>query len=201
MTFKNNKPTWTDISRENTLFLLIDFQEKFFPLLKKKMTALTKANILLLVDMFKELGVPMIGTEHYVKGLGHTESDILEAWGDAPMSDKISFNCCGDDTFLKNLETSSRPFVVVAGLETHICVLQTVLDLLDRDYRVVVLKDAVISSSKLKWENGIELMKDAGASILNTETLLFYLLKRADTEEFKYLVKLLKNRRTAPAGH
>lgn len=200
MTIKNNKPTWTDISRENALFLLIDFQEKFFPLLKKKMTALTKANILLLVNMFKELGVPMIGTEHYVKGLGHTESDILEAWGNAPMSDKISFNCCGNDTFLKNLETSSRPFVVVAGLETHICVLQTVLDLLDRDYRVVVLKDAVISSSKLKWENGIELMREAGASILNTETLLFYLLKRADTEEFKYLVKLLKNRRTAPAG-
>lgn len=198
MTFKT-KTVWTDISTENALFLLIDFQEKFFPLLKKKMVALTKANILLLVNMFKELDVPMIGTEHYVKGLGHTETDVLQAWGDAPMSDKVSFNCCGDDTFLKNLETSSRPFIVVAGLETHICVLQTVLDLLDRDYRVVVLKDAVISSSKLKWKNGIELMKDAGASILNTETLLFYLLKRADTAEFKYLVKLLKDRRTAPA--
>lgn len=193
-----NKKTWTDISKENALFLLIDFQEKFFPLLKKSMVTLTKANIMLLIHMFNKMGIPKIGTEHYVKGLGHTESDILEAWGDAPMSDKVSFNCCGDDTFLKNLETCSRPFVVVAGLETHICVLQTVLDLLDRGYRVVALKDAVISSSTLKWENGIELMKNAGAFILNTETLLFYLLKRADTTEFKYLVTLLKDRRTAP---
>lgn len=191
---------WTDISTENALFLLIDFQEKFFPLLKKSIVNLTKANILLLVTMFKKLGVPMIGTEHYVKGLGHTETDILDAWGDAPMSGKITFNCCGDDTFLKNLETYSRPFIVTAGLETHICVLQTVLDLIDREFRVVVLNDAVISSSTLKWENGIELMKDAGAFILNTETLLFYLLKRADTPEFKYLVKLLKDRRTLPVG-
>ncbi len=197
MTVKK-KTTWTDISKKNTLFLLIDFQEKFFPLLKKSMVKLTKTNILLLIHMFKEMGVPMIGTEHYVKGLGHTETDVLAAWDDAPMSDKVSFNCCGDDTFLKNLETYSRPFVAVAGLETHICVLQTVLDLLDRGCGVVVLEDAVVSSSKLKWENGIELMKEAGAFILNTETLLFYLLKRADTPEFKYLVKLLKDRGTTP---
>jgi nicotinamidase-related amidase len=191
------KMTWTNISQDNFLFLLIDFQEKFFPLLKKSIVKRVKANILLLTKMFKELDIPMIGTEHYVKGLGHTESDILNVWGDAPMTDKVSFNCCGDEKFLQNLEKFSRPFVVIAGLETQICVLQTVIDLLERNYQVVVLKDAVISSSELKWKNGIELMKDAGADILNTETLLFYLLKRADTPEFKYLVKLLKEQQTS----
>ena len=191
------KMTWTNISKDNFLFLLIDFQEKFFPLLKKSIVKRVKANILLLTKMFKELDIPMIGTEHYVKGLGHTESDILNLWGDAPMTDKVSFNCCGDEKFLQNLEKFSRPFVLIAGLETHICVLQTVIDLLERNYQVVVLKDAVISSSKLKWKNGIELMKDAGAHILNTETLLFYLLKRADTPEFKYLVQLLKEQQTS----
>lgn len=191
------KMTWTNISKDNFLFLLIDFQEKFFPLLKKSIVKRVKANILLLTKMFKELDIPMIGTEHYVKGLGHTESDILNLWGDAPMTDKVSFNCCGDEKFLQNLEKFSRPFVVIAGLETHICVLQTVLDLLERNYQVVVLKDAVVSSSELKWKNGIELMKDAGADILNTETLLFYLLKRADTPGFKYLVKLLKEQQTS----
>ncbi|NIM12521.1 MAG: isochorismatase family protein [Candidatus Aminicenantes bacterium] len=183
---------WKNISQDNILFILIDFQEKFFPLLKKSVIKLVKANILLLIKMFKELNIPMIGTEHYIKGLGHTEGDILNEWGDAPMTDKVTFNCCGDETFLQNLEKYSRPVVVTAGLETHVCVLQTVLDLLERNYQVVVLKDAVISSTKLKWENGIELMKEAGAQILNTETLLFYLLKRVDTKEFKYLVTLLK---------
>jgi nicotinamidase-related amidase len=187
-----NTNDWKQITRDNFLFVLIDFQEKFFPILDPQVVKLTKANILVLTKMFKTLKVPMIGTEHYVKGLGPTEKDILAAWGDAPMTDKISFSCCGDDKFLENLGKNSRPFVVAAGLETQICVLQTVLDLLDRRYKVIVLKDAVISSTQLKWQNGLELMKEAGAYILNTETLLFYLLKRADTAEFKLLVKLLK---------
>jgi len=179
------------------LFVLIDFQEKFFPILKKSVVKLVKANILLVIKMFTELNIPMIGTEHYVKGLGHTEKDVLKEWGDAPMTDKVIFSCCGDERFLQNLEKYPRPVVVIAGLETHICVLQTVLDLLERNYQVVVLNDAVVSSAKLKWENGIELMKEAGAHILNTETLLFYLLKRADTKEFKYLVKLLKEQQAS----
>lgn len=183
---------WKNISPDNVLFLLVDFQEKFFSIHKKSIVKLVKANILLLVKMFKALNIPMIGTEHYVEGLGHTEEEILKEWKDSPMSDKITFSCCGDETFRENLEKHSRSVVVVAGLETHVCVLQTVLELLEQDYQVVVLKDAVISSTKLKWENGIGLMKEAGAQILNTETLLFYLLKRADTKEFKYLVKLLK---------
>ncbi len=187
-----NLNMWKNISRDNVLFVLIDFQEKFFPILKKSVVKLVKANILLLIKMFKELNIPMIGTEHYVKGLGHTEKDVLKKWGDAPMTGKVIFNCCGDEKFLQNLEKNSRPVVVIAGLETHICVLQTVLDLLERNYQVVVLKDAVVSSTRLKWANGIQLMKEAGAHILNTETLLFYLLKRADTKEFKYLVKLLE---------
>jgi len=188
---------WENISQDNILFVLIDFQEKFFPTLKKSVVKLAKENILLLTKMFKELGIPMIGTEHHVKGLGHTESDIRKEWGDAPINDKITFNCCSDDTFLQNLKKYSRPVVVVAGLETHVCILQTVLDLLEQNVQVIVLKDAVVSSSKLKWENGIELMKEAGAHILNTETLLFYLLKRADTNEFKYLVQLLKEQQNS----
>jgi nicotinamidase-related amidase len=183
---------WKNISQDNILFVLIDFQEKFFPLLKKKVIKLVKANILLIIKMFKELNIPMIGTEHYIKGLGHTAEDILNEWGDAPMTGKVTFNCCGDEMFRQNLKKYSRPVVVIAGLETHVCVLQTVLDLLERNYQVVVLKDAVISSTKLKWKNGIDLMKEAGAQILNTETLLFYLLKRVDKKEFKYLVTLLK---------
>jgi len=170
-----NLNMWKNIYRDNVLFVLIDFQEKFFPILKKSVVKLIKANILLLIKMFSQLNIPMIGTEHYVKGLGHTEKDVLKEWGDAPMTDKVIFSCCGDERFLQNLEKYPRPVVVIAGLETHICVLQTVLDLLGRNYQVVVLKDAVVSSTRLKWENGIELMKEA----------------------VKYLVKLLKEQQAS----
>ncbi len=183
---------WKQLKKENAVFVLIDFQEKFFPLLKKSHVKLVKKNIMLLINMFKRLEIPMIGTEHYQKGLGPTETDVLEAWAGPDFTGKMTFSCCGDDDFLKNLAQYDKRLVVVAGLETQICVLQTVLDLIEKKYTVVVLKDAVLSSTTLKWENGLELMKEAGAHILNTETLLFYLLKKAGTPEFKTMVNLLK---------
>ncbi|MBL6990698.1 MAG: isochorismatase family protein [Bacteriovoracaceae bacterium] len=184
---------WKKLTPENVLFLLIDYQQSFFKILKKSIVKDAHKNILLLIEMFKKLEVPMIGTEHYKKGLGDTDSEVLKAWGDAPVfTDKITFSCCGDEQFQQNLKNNSRPIVVVTGLETQICVLQTTLDLLDQGYIVIVLKDAVLSTTKLKWENGLELMRQAGAHILNTETLLFHLLKRADTPEFKHMVKQLK---------
>ncbi len=183
---------WSDLKRENLLFVLVDFQDKFFPILKESVVKLSRANINLIIKTFKMMNIPMIGTEHYVKGLGHTDKEVLSIWKDSPMSEKITFSCCGNKEFIKNLESNSKPVIVVAGLETQICVLQTVLDLLKKNYQVLVVKDAVLSSTKLKWENGLEMMKDAGAHIINTETLLFYLLNRADTPEFKKFVPLLK---------
>jgi len=191
---------WKQITRENLLFVLVDFQEKFFPILDPAIVRLVKANLLLLVRTLQAMNVPLIGTEHYVKGLGPTDGDVLRAWGDAPMTGKVTFSCCRDEAFLANLDRHSRPVVAVAGLETQICVLQTVLDLRDRGYEVLVLKDAVVSTTKLKWENGLELMRDAGAHILNTDTLLFYLLQRVDTPEFKHFLKLLKEQQAFLAG-
>ncbi len=187
------KNLWKNLKTENVLFTLVDFQESFFRILDKDVVDVARKNILMLVRMFNKLEVPMIGTEHYQSGLGITDSAVRDEWSGPEFTDKITFSCCGDDRFLKNLSGNDRPIVVVAGLETQICVLQTVLGLLEKNYQVIVLKDAVLSTTKLKWENGLELMKDAGAHILNSETLLFYLLQRAEGPEFKYLVKLLKD--------
>ena len=184
---------WDGVTKDNVLFIAIDLQQKFYPLIDKQVLENARKNILLIVNMFNKLEIPMIGTEHYVKGLGHTDEEIIKIWSGPAFTDKVSFSCCGDSSFMENFDKLKRPMVVVAGLETHICVLQTVLDLLKKDVEVIVLKDCCVSSQKLRWKNGLELMKDAGAHILNSETLLFYLLKKAGTEEFKHMIKLIKN--------
>lgn len=183
---------WEKIVRDNMLFLMIDFQEKFFKILKKDHVEDVRKNILLLIRMFERLGIPMMGTEHYVKGLGHTDSRVLDVWTGDPITDKVIFSCCGDPSFRDNLKNHGRPVVAVAGLETHICVLQTTMDLIRDGYDVVVLMDACLSSTTVKWRSGLELMKDAGAVVMTTETLLFRLLGRAATPDFKYMVGLLK---------
>ncbi len=187
---------WNKLTDKNIFLVVVDLQEKFYPLISEKVLKSVRKNILLTINMLKKLNVPMVGTEHYRKGLGPTDKDVLALWGGYPnFTDKITFSCCKDDSFLDNLKKISKkkkPIAIVFGLETHICVLQTVLDLIKKKYTVVVLKDCCLSSTKLRWENGLQLMEKAGAHILNSETLLFYLLQRADSLEFKYMVKLLK---------
>ena len=123
---------WDKLVKENILFVAIDLQEKFYPLIKESVLKNARKNILLTINMFNKLNIPMIGTEHYVKGLGHTDKEILKIWSGPDFTDKVTFSCCGTDTFIQNFENNKRPVVVVAGLETHICVLQTVLDLLKK---------------------------------------------------------------------
>ncbi|MBF0312596.1 MAG: isochorismatase family protein [Oligoflexia bacterium] len=188
---------WKDLHFNNIAFTLIDFQTGFSPLMDPQIFSNARSNVQLITKMFRRAEVPLIGTEHYRKGLGPTDPILLEAWGENPMLDKITFSCCGQDSFVCTLEKFSRRVVVLAGLETHICVLQTALDLLDRNYKVITVTDAVLSSSKDKWKSGLNLMEKAGAELMTTETLLFYLLKRADTPDFKYLVQLLKEKKNS----
>ncbi|MCP4147003.1 MAG: isochorismatase family protein, partial [bacterium] len=112
---------WKQLKKENVLFTLIDFQDSFFPILKESHVKLVRKNILLLIKMFKQLDIPMIGTEHYKKGLGDTEKTVLDEWNGPDFTDKITFSCCGNDAFLKNLADNDRHVIVVAGLETQIC--------------------------------------------------------------------------------
>ncbi|MBF0362834.1 MAG: isochorismatase family protein [Oligoflexia bacterium] len=194
----NNSSYWNDLLPQNSLFTLIDFQKSFSNLMKKDIYKDARNNILMMIKMFNKLNIPMIGTEHYRKGLGATDEHIMDLWNNNPMYDKITFSCCGCNEYSSTLQQQTKSqnhpksTIILAGLETHICVLQTALDLLSQQYKVVVPMDAVISSTTLKWKNGLDLMERAGAHIVNTETLLFYFLKRADTPDFKFYVKLLK---------
>ncbi len=183
---------WGKIKSDNLLFVLVDYQEKFFPIIKKEHQEVAQKNIMLMIKMFSRLGIPMIGTDHYRKGLGLTEKNVMEAWNGESIKDKITFSCCGNDEFNSDFNKNERDVIIICGVETHICVLQTVLDLRRMGKEVIVIKDACLSTTTLRWENGLELAKDAGAHIMNAESVLFYLLERADTPDFKYMVKLLK---------
>lgn len=183
---------WDRIRTDNLLFILVDFQDKFFPLIEAKYIETARKNILLLVKMFSRMGIPMAGTDHYRKGLGLTDPAVLELWTGTEFRDKITFSCLRNDDFNRDFEQHNREIAVVCGLETHICVLQTVLDLRRMGKEVILISDGCVSSTTLRWQNGLDLAREAGAVVMNAESLIFYLLERADSPDFKYLVKLLK---------
>jgi len=179
------------LDRNQTVLVIIDVQEKLCRAMDHKVLERLTANINVLQETAKELDIPVVVTEQYVKGLGETVHDIRERLA-APAMEKMTFSCCGDSAFLERIQALKRRQVIVVGMETHVCVLQTVLELLDAGYHVHLVRDAVMSRRKENWFVGLEGAKAAGAVITSTEAALFQLLRIAGTDEFKKLSKLVK---------
>ena len=136
-------------------------------------------------------GVPVVATEQYVKGLGETLCVLKERLPE-PAIEKMTFSCCGEEPFPEKLRKLGKTQVIVTGMETHVCVLQTVLQLLEAGYHVHLVRDAVMSRRQENWQTGLEVAAAAGAVITSTEAALFQLLRVAGTEEFKKLSKLVR---------
>jgi len=149
-------------------------------------------NIGILLDSAAELNIPVILTEQYVKGLGATLPELKEKCADVPCYEKMAFSSCGSPEFVDALKATGRSQVIITGMETHVCVLQTVIELREAGLNVHVVKDAVMSRSKQNWETAIQAMTLAGAIPTSTESALFQLLKVAGTDEFKKLSKLVR---------
>jgi len=176
------------LSSENSRLLIVDVQEKLLPLIP--VAERLVHNCRRLLDGAKILSIPSFGTEQYPQGLGHTTAELATRLG--PMPDKVCFSCVpvlewGDAAEL----TDDRDQVVVAGMETHVCVLQTVLDLLAGGFRVHVPADAVASRSKLDWRVALDRMASSGATVTTVESVLFEWCQRAGTPEFKQIQKLI----------
>ncbi|MGK5094607.1 isochorismatase family protein [Deltaproteobacteria bacterium TL4] len=180
------------LSSENTALVVIDIQERLLKIMDEAIVTQTTKNVNLLTKMFHHWNAPILVTEQYVKGLGKTSLLIKENLAHVTPIEKITFSCCSTGSFDQALKALNKPNVLLTGMETHICVLQTALDLLKQDYTVYVLIDAVQSSTKLKWKYGLKLMEQAGVVLAPTETVLFQLLGQAATEDFKIFVNLLK---------
>jgi nicotinamidase-related amidase len=145
-----------------------------------------------LIELAKMLGMPIVVTEQYPKGLGRTVPELHAKLSSYQPVEKTAFNCCGEPSFLTEIKKHGRKKVVIAGMETHICVLQTTIGLLKDGFIPHIASDAVCSRTKDNWKTGLGFMRDAGAVITGTETVLFQILGVAGTEEFKAVSKMIK---------
>lgn len=177
------------LNRDEAILLIIDIQEKLVPAISQGQMVIKNTN--LLIKAASIMDIPIVVTEQYPKGLGSTVPEIRENIEGAHKCDKLTFSACTQDV-MESLKKTGRKKVIVTGMETHVCVFQTVRDLLKQGYCVFIAADAVSSRTEENKRNGLELMRDMGAVISNTETIIFDLLKQAGTEEFKVLSKLIK---------
>lgn len=171
------------LNRDDAAVLVVDIQERLAAAMTERERVIP--NVGHLIAAANLLGVPVLLTEQYPKGLGPTVPELRAALEPAEPIVKMTFDCCGEPTFLPALEKTDRSAVIVCGMEAHICVLQTVLGLLATGMAVHVAADAVCSRNPENARTALELQRDAGAVITCTETVLFQLLGRAGTPEFK----------------
>lgn len=178
------------IRRDLCTGLIIDLQERLFPHMEQKEELLRKS--LILLEGLKILNVPLFLTEQYPKGLGPTLSVVSDLMGATPAIEKSAFSCCDEPVYLKTLEDTGRKTLIICGIEAHVCVMQTVLDLLESDYTPVVLEDCISSRSLEDKRVAIQRMSSEGAVITTCESILFELARVSGTEEFKAISRLIK---------
>lgn len=179
------------LNKETTGLLIVDVQEKLFPHVDRPCEVMEK--IQQMVNGVKLLQLPIVVSEQYSKGLGDTIKplkDILENAYFAPS--KTTFSVIADPKGLETLESTKRKQWIVVGIEAHVCVLQTVRDLIEKGYDVVVVNDAISSRSIYDFSTAIAEMRDMGARIASAETVLFELFHDANHPQFKALSALLK---------
>jgi nicotinamidase-related amidase len=175
---------------QTSIGLVIDMQERLFPHIHDHDGLARRCSIL--IQGLTALGVPLIVTEQYVKGLGATIPAINDVVSEHPRFEKMTFSCCGDTTIAGALMGSARHTVIICGIEAHVCVLQTVLDLRSQGNTVVVVDDCVSSRRPHDKAIAIERMRTAGAVITTYESILFELCETSGTETFKTISRLVK---------
>jgi nicotinamidase-related amidase len=178
------------LDRTKALLLIVDIQERLVPAMDKKEKVY--ANCQHIIEAAKLLAVPLLVTEQYPKGLGPTVNEIKDVLPLYEPLEKITFDCCKGEGFLEKVASLYKSQIILTGMETHVCVLQTCLSLLQEGYTVHLVSDAVCSRKKDDYLAAKEMMRDAGAVITCTETVLFQLLEKAGTPEFKTISNRIK---------
>jgi len=176
------------MSRGETALLVVDVQEKMMPAIADN--ARVVWNVRRLIDGAKILGLPVVGTEQYPKGLGATVAKLAERLG--PMPSKLTFSCGGCPELFEDLRARGICKILVCGVEAHVCVAQSVLDLLADGWRTYVAVDAVGSRFELDYRTALGRMDSAGATLTTTEAALFEWCQAAGTAEFKQISRLAR---------
>ncbi len=173
-----------------TILVVVDFQGKLARITDRSETVLRNAQIL--IQGVKLLGIPLVVTEQYPQGLGHTVEEIARHIADIPVIEKTAFSCFGSDEFKARLASYRRRQVLLCGIETHVCVYQTARDLLAHDYEIYLVTDAVSSRTPENRQLGIHRIEEMGGILTSTEMALFELMKDTQIEAFKPISKLVK---------
>ena len=178
------------LSREKTALLLIDIQEKILKVMNDPEQVIQ--NSIKLIKGFKILNIPIFYTEQYPKGLGETSAPLQKELEGVNAIQKLSFSCSGAGDFFVRLKDNNVSQIVVAGIESHVCVQQTALDLLANNFQVDVAADAVSSRKEIDYKFALDRMRTNGAEITTTEAILFELLNVCGTDEFKAISRIVK---------
>jgi hypothetical protein len=176
---------------EESLLLIVDVQERLWPYISNADQVRDRCQVMM--KGAAALQVPILVSEQYPKGLGPTLPAIKECQlPEAPLYEKTAFGCLGDEPLASYLEKTGRRQLVVCGIETHVCVMQTVLEAVDRGYRCAVVADAVGSRDERNRQLALDRMRQEGASIVSTEVILFEWMKTARHPAFKTISALVK---------
>jgi len=178
------------ILKEKTAALIIDIQERLFPAMHEKENLLKNCEIL--IAGLVELSVPLIVTQQYTKGLGETLPEMKSQIPDFSYIEKRNFSCCDEISVIEKLKKTGAENVIVCGIESHICVLQTAVDLKEAGLNPVVVMDCVSSRTKENIETAKERFRYEGIIMTSYESILFELTRSSAAHEFKAISKLVK---------
>jgi nicotinamidase-related amidase len=178
------------ILKDNCAAVIIDIQERLLPHITEHEMVLRNTEIL--IKGLQTLNVPILVTEQYTKGLGFTVEPIKSLFTPFESLEKISFSCCDDEPFWNKLRSLSKKFVILVGIETHVCVLQTALDLLDNGYTPIVVADCVSSRKLSDKQVALARIQNSGGIVSTYESILFELTRFAGNDTFKVISKLVK---------
>ena len=179
--------------REDSALLIVDVQTRLAGAMPTVVRTTVLRNACILIDAAKALGIPIVHTEQYPHGLGPTEAELNERLtGVARRLEKTAFSCCGAEGFDAAACADSRTQWIVCGMEAHVCVLQTALELHTRGLEVFVVADAVCSRTDANHANALDRLRQAGIVVSNTESVLFEWLRDASHPQFKALSALIR---------
>ena len=175
---------------ESTALLIIDIQERILPVISNNERVVEYT--LKLIKGFRALGLPIYYTEQYPNGLGPTARSIVDELGDLKPFDKMSFSCSGAGELFNEFKQKNLSQIVVCGVESHVCVQQTVLDLIENGLQVNLAADAVSSRKEIDYLTALDRMRHHGVEVTTTEAILFELLNVCGTPQFKEVSKIVK---------
>ena len=178
------------ITKENTTALFIDFQEKLFPAMDEKELLLKNTKILL--EGLKTLNIPTVFTQQYSKGLGETIEELRSLVPGFSGIEKTDFSCLGAEEYAGFLKANQSKNIILCGIEAHVCVLQTAVDLKEAGYSPIVVTDCITSRSRVSKEGAIERFRFEHIMTATCESILFELTRSAKAPEFRAISKLVK---------